>query len=179
MAAPLKPQKATSSKKDTWWYAPAIADMSAPTAAEVNAISGLNFTCYLLADQAGLTGTANKVSLPKLLCEDGTSEVTENITRSLGDIVSVFDPQAAPGSTGKKTWDLFKDGVSGYLIRRQGVVNDTDADVTDGQFVDVFKVDIREATNDKSATDASGLYVFTCPVDLIDQELNVEVGAES
>ena len=179
MAAPLKPQKSPSSKKDTWWYAPAIADMAGPTDDEINAISGLNFTCYLLADQAGLTGTANKVSLPKLLCEDGTTEVTENITRSLGDIVSAFDPQAATGSTGKKTWDLFKDGVSGYLIRRQGVVNDTDADVTEGQFVDVFKVDIREATNDKSATDASGIYVFTCPVDLIAQELNVEVVAGS
>lgn len=179
MAAPLKPQKAPSSKKDTWWFAPAVADMAAPTDGEINAITGLNFTCYLLADQAGLSATPNKVSLPKLLCEDGTTEVTENITRALGDIVSAFDPQAATGSTGKKTWDLFKSGVSGYLIRRQNVVNDTDASVTAGQFVDVFKVDVKEATNDKSATDASGIYVFTCPVDLVDQELNVAVVAES
>ena len=177
MAAPTKPQKVPSNKRDSWWFAPAVDTMTAPTDLEINAVAGLNFTCYLLAEQDGVTGTTNKAQLARLLCEDGTTEVLDNVVWSLADIQSVFDPQAAAGSDGKKTWDLFKDGVSGFLIRRQGVVNDTDADVTVGQFVDVFKVDIGAGTPGKTATDASGLYAFTCGVALLDKAFNVAVDA--
>lgn len=175
MTAPLKPQKVAANKKDSWWYAPAIAAMAVPTATEINAVGALNFTCYLLAEQEGVSSTTNKAQLARLLCETGTTEVLENVVWSLADIQSLFDPQAAAGSTGKKTWDLFKSGVSGFLIRRQGVVNDVSSSVTAGEFVDVFKVDIGEATPGKTAADASGLYSFTCGVALIDKAFNVAV----
>lgn len=178
MAAPLKPQKVTANKKDSWWFAPAVASMAAPTVAEVNAAGGLNFTCYLLSDQDNLTSTTNKAQLPRLLCEDKTTEVIENVVVSMADLQSVFDPQAATGTTGKKTWDLFgKDGASGYLIRRQGVLNDVDSAVDAGEFVDVFKVDIAEGIPNKTATDATGLYSFTCGVSISDSEMNVAVVA--
>lgn len=176
MAAPIKPQKVQSKKKDTWWYAPAVANMSAPTVAEVNAVAGLNFTCYLLTDQGGATASTNKVSLPVLLCEDQGGEVTDNVTVTLSDLVSVWDPQAAAGSTGKKTWELFgQSGASGFLIRRQNVINDVEANVSAGQFVDVFKVVIASGVPDKTANDATGLYNFTCAVDLTDHKFNKAV----
>lgn len=178
MAAPTKPQKVASNKKDTWWFAPAIADMAAPKDTEINALTGLNFTCFLLADQDGVTGTTNKAQLARLLCETGTTEVLDTVSWSMSDLVSVFDPQAATGSDGKKTWDLFgAAGASGYLIRRQGVVNDVDTDVEATQFVDVFKVDIGEGTPGKTAVDASGLYAFTCGVALVDKQFQVAVVA--
>lgn len=178
MAAPLKPTKVGSKKKDTWWFVPAIANIAGPTKTEIDAVGAQNITCYLLTDQGGASSTATKVSLPQLLCEDQTSEVTDTVNVTLSDLVSVFNPQAAAGSTDKKTWELFgADGASGYLVRRQGVLNDVESTVTVGEFVDVFKVDVNAGVPDKTANDATGVYNFTCAVDLVDHEFNVAVVA--
>lgn len=174
MPAPVKPQKTTANGKDSWFAAPVIANMEAPTAIEGNAVSGLNFTCFLLAEQEGVTGTTEKVTLARLLCETSTTEGLGEQTWSLADIQGVFDPQAAAGSTGKLAWEFFKDGWEGYFLRRQAVIADT-GDLVAGQFVDVFKVEVGKATPGKNATDASGIYTFSASVALLDQEFNVEV----
>lgn len=177
MAAPLKPQKVTANGKDTWIWVPAIADIKEPVITEVNAVSGLNISCYLLAEQEGVTGTAEKVRLARLLCETTTSETLGEQSWSLADITGVFDPQAAAGSTGKKAYELFTATDSGFLVRRQGVRSDLDAAVTTGQFVDVFKVETGIATPGKTSTGPEGLYSFTVPVGLLDQAFNVAVVA--
>lgn len=175
MAAPTKPQKVTANGKDSWWLVPAIANVGAPVITEVNALSGLNITCYLLAEQEGVSGSAEKVRLARLLCETTTTEGLGEQTWSLADIQGVFDPQGAANSDGKKVWALLKDGFEGFLVRRQGVVALDDGAVTAGQFVDVFKVETGIATPGKTANDASGIYSFTAPVALLDQEFNVPV----
>lgn len=181
MAAPIKPQKVTANGKDTWFAVPAIADVTAPEATEINAISGLNFTCFLMAEQEGVTGTTEKVQLARLLCETSTTEALGDTTWTLADIQGVFDPQAAANADGKKAWNLFKDGFSGYFVRRQGVKSDTATpEAVDGQFVDVFRVETGPATATKSSTDASGIYTFTAAVALLDSPaFNVEVGGGS
>ena len=177
MAAPIKPQKVQANGKDAWWWVPAIADIDVPVVTEVNAALGLNITCYLLAEQEGVASTVEKVRLARLLCETTTTEGLGETTWSLSDIQGVFDPQAAAGSDGKKAWELFDTAASGFLVRRQGVVSVTDADVVTGQFVDVFKVDVSPATPTKTANDASGIYSFTAGVALLDQAFNVAVVA--
>lgn len=166
MVAPIKPQKKTANGKDTWWFVPTIAVPGAPVITEVNSTSGLNFTCFLMAEQDGVTGATAKATLARLLCETGTSEVIDETTWSMADVVGVFDPQAAADADGKKAWAKFKDGASGYFVRRQGVVNSTDVTVSTGQFVDVIPVEVGPATPGKSATDASGIYTFTCAVSI-------------
>lgn len=164
MAAPIKPQKKTSNGKDTWWFVPAIADQAEPVITEVNSASGLNFTCYLMAEQEGVTGSTNKATLARLLCETATTEVIENTVWSMADVMGVFDPQAVAGSDGKKAWEKFKDGATGYFVRRQGVVNSVSADVSTGQFVDVIPVEVGPATPGKTSTGADGIYAFTAAV---------------
>jgi hypothetical protein len=164
MAAPIKPQKKTANGKDSWWFVPAVADMSAPTALEVNAATGLNVSCFLLAEQEGVSASTSKVQLARLLCETSTTEGLDTTTWGMSDIQGVFDPQAAAGSNGKKAWDLFKDGFTGYAIRRQGVVSDVDTDVDAGEFVDVVPVDVAPATPGKTSNDSSGIYSFTAAV---------------
>lgn len=179
MVAPTKPQKVQANGKDSWFWAPAIADMSAPSALEINAVGADNISCYLLAEQEGVTGTVEKVSLARLLCETSTTEGLGEQTWSLADIQGVFDPQASAGSDGKLAWELFQGTInSGYLIRRQGVTAySATPEVTAGQFVDVFKVEVGQATPGKTANDASGIYSFTAGVALLDQEFNVAVVA--
>lgn len=178
MAAPIKPQKVQANGKDSWGFAPAVDNINAPTDAELNAISGLNFTCFLLAEQEGVTSESERVTLARLLCETSTQQALGQQTWSLADLQIVFDPQAASDSNGKKAFEKFRAAGSGYLWRRQGVVSVTDADVTAGQFVDVFKVDWHAATPGKSATDASGIYTATVPLGLLDQAFNVAVVSE-
>lgn len=161
MAAPIKPQKKTANGKDTWWAVPTIADITAPTDDEINAVLGLNITCFLLAEQEGVTSTTEKVALARLLCETTTTEGIGETTWTMADLVGVFDPQAAAASDGKKAWELFEDGFTGYLVRRQGVVSNVDADVTAGQFVDIVPVSTGPATPGKTSNDASGIYSFT------------------
>lgn len=177
MAAPIKPAKVQANGKDAWWWVPAIADITDPVLAEINHATALNITCYLLAEQEGVTSNVEKVRLARLLCETTTTEGLGETTWSMSDIQGVFDPQAAAGSDGKKAWELFDTGASGHLVRRQGVVSITDAEAATGQFIDIFKVDVSPATPGKTANDASGIYSFTAGVALLDLQFNVAIAA--
>ncbi|KAB2809262.1 hypothetical protein F9L07_19670 [Pimelobacter simplex] len=175
MVSPSKPQKIQANGKDSWFWVPAIANIQVPKITEINAVSGVNISCYLLAEQEGVTSTTEKVRLARLLCETSTTEGLGEQTWSLADITGVFDPQAASGSLGKKAWELFQDPVNpGYLARRQGVVAYQDTpEAAVGQFFDIFKVEASQATPGKTANDASGIYSFTAGVALLDQAFNV------
>ena len=166
MVAPTKPQLVTSNGKESFWFVPAVASTSAPTALEVNAVTGLNISCYLWADFEGPTGSTGKVTLPRLLCELTQYEANDVTTFTAADLDFAFAPQAAAASDGKKAWDKFKaGGLSGFLVRRQGITADQAApEAIAGQFVDVMPVDIGKAVPGKTSTDASGVYRATAPV---------------
>lgn len=164
MAAPVKPKKTTANGKDTWWLVPAVANMASPKKTEIDAAGGLNISCFLLAEQEGITSTTEKVTLARLLCETTTTEGIGETTYSMADVQGVFNPQAASGSDDKKFWELVKDGFTGYAVRRQGVKANVEATVTVGEFVDVMPIEMGRAAPGKSATDASGIYTFTAAV---------------
>lgn len=165
MAAPVKPRKVQANGKDSWWFVPAVASTSAPTALEVNAATGINVSCTLLATFEGLSGTTNKVTLDRFLCETETFEANDNTSYSMADIVGGFDPQAAAGSDDKKAFEFFKDGFTGFAVRRQAV-DATSGDATAGQFVDVVPVDVAPAIPSKTNTDASGIYSWSAAVSI-------------
>ena len=177
MALPNKPPKVTSFGKDTWWFVPAIANIAAPTVAEINA--GFNLACYLLGDQEDLGSNTERVTLPMLLCETVTSESIGGTTRTMPDIGVAYDPQAAAASIGKAGYEQFRAGTTGrFLVRRQGVIAySASPEAVAGQFVDVLSVETGSITGGKSATGAEGIYVGTVPVGVIDSALNVAVVA--
>lgn len=164
MAAPVKPRKHASLKKDSFWLVPAIADVNAPKITEINAVSGIYATCFLRADQGGPAKTTNKVTLDNLLCEGESSEALAPASVSMPDIVGAFDPQAAAAHNDKKLFEFLRDGYTGYLVRRQNKENDTDDQAVVGEFYDVFSVDIDDAWPDKSAPGPEGFYQFVCGV---------------
>lgn len=165
MAAPTKPRKVQANGKDSYWLVPAVADINAPTATEVNAATGINISCTLLASFEGPTSSTSKVTLERFLCETEQYEANDVTTVSLPDIVGGFDPQAADASDDKLAYEFLRDGFTGYLVRRQGVTADSDAsEVTAGQFVDVLPVEIAKAIPGKSNNDASGIYAFSAAV---------------
>lgn len=165
MVAPVKPQKIKSHGKDSWWLVPAVANLNVPTIVEINAATGINMSCTLLASFEGLSGTAAKVTLDAFLCETEQFEANDNVVYSMTDIVGGFDPQAAESSDDKKLFELLREGFVGYAVRRQGKTADTASpDAVVGEFVDVVPVDITRAVPGKSSNEASGIYAFTASV---------------
>ena len=164
MAAPVKPRKVQANGKDSWYLVPAVSSLTAPSAVEINAATGLNVSCALLATFEGLTGTTSKVTLDRFLCETETYEANDNTSYSMSDIMGGFDPQAADSSDDKEAFEFLRDGFVGYAVRRQGVTAAGSASVAVGEFVDVVPVDIARAIPGKSNTDASGIYTWSAAV---------------
>ena len=166
MVAPTKPQLVTANGKDSWFFVPAIANITAPTPTEINAATGLNISCFLWAEFEGVTSTTGKVTLPRLLCETQQYESNDSTTYSVADLDFAFAPQAAAASDGKKAWDKFKaGGLSGFLVRRQGVTaNAVASEAATGQFVDIIPVEIGAAVPGKTSTGADGVYRAVSPV---------------
>lgn len=174
MAAPIKPSKNTVLGKTAYWLIPSLTE-SGPLATEVNSASGLNISCFLLADQATPGMDTSKVTLPRLLCETTTTESLDEQKVTVPDFRFLWDPQAAAGANDKKAWALLKDGFTGYLIRRDNVVSNLDAAVTAGQFIDWFQVEAKSPMPTASANDATGLFVFDVSFSCTDFALNKAV----
>ena len=166
MAAPVKPALVSAYGTESWGFAPTIADINAPTVAELTAAAGINLSCMLFGEQEGVTANTEKVTQPRRLCETVQFETNGPTTYSMSDLVASFQPQAAAGSDGKLAWEALTNGTTGYLWRRQGI--ESTADVTAGEFVDIVPVEFGAQTPGKSGTDASGVYTFTVPVAITD-----------
>lgn len=165
MVAPTKPRKVQANGKTSYWLVPAVGTTTAPTAAEVNAATGINLSCTLLKDFEGPTASTGKVTLAEYLCETESYEANDTTTVTISDIMGGFDPQAATASADKKGYEFVKDGYSGFLIRRQGVVADSDTpDAVAGQFVDVIPIEVAKAVPGQSNNDSSGIYTFSAAV---------------
>ncbi len=176
MAAPIKPGVHNALKRDSYWLVPALSNP--PKKTEIESVSGIYITCFLTEENSGWTVQFNKGAAPRLLCSDTTPEVLLPSTTTGTDLVGVVDPQAATGADDKKAFEFLENGFTGYMVRRQNVLNDTADTVTVGEFVGYRPVTISEAVIDKSAPGAEGVYVFRAGVAVTgDGEENVAVVA--
>lgn len=162
MADPIKPGIHSSLKRDGFWLVPALSNP--PTKTEIESASGLYITCFLVEENVGWTVQFNKGSAPRLLCHDSTPEVLLPSTTTGTDIVGVVDPQAAANHDDKAAFEFLRDGFTGWMVRRQNVINDAADTTTVGEFVDARPVDISEAIIDKTAATPEGVYVFKAGV---------------
>lgn len=139
MAAPIRPASSKSFGREKWVFVPTIASIAAPTAAEVTAGTALDISCYLYESSARPGASTNLVERERRICDTTTFQQVGTTTYSGGEMVASLDPQAAALSDGKKAWEKFPEGTTGYLVRRLGVAVATD--LASGQFVDVFPVE--------------------------------------
>lgn len=161
MAAPIKPGIKNALKMDSFWLVPT---MTSPSKASIEGAGSLYITCFLTEDNAGWTVQFNKGTAPRLLCAATTPEVLLPSTTTGTDLVGVVDPQATSSANDKKAFEFLRNGFTGYMVRRQGVVNDAADTTTVGEFIDYAPVRISPAVIDKTATTAEGVYVFKAGV---------------
>lgn len=179
MATPIKPGIHNSLQRDSFWLVPSLT-AGGPKKGEIESVSGIYITCFLVDDQVGWTVQFNKGAGPRLLCSGSTPEVLLPSTTTGTDIVGVVDPQAASSHDDKAAFEFLRDGFTGYMVRRQNVLNDSADTVTVGEFVDYAPVDITPAITDKTATGPEGAYVFKAGVAVTgDAVYNVAVAADA
>ena len=166
MASPVKPALVRAQAAESWIWVPAIADINSPSIVELNAATGFNLSCSVFGEQEGVTATTEKVTLPRRLCEDKTFEVNGATSYSAPDFTISFDPQGAALSDGKKAWEAMDDNANGFMVQRQGVAST--ADLTVGEFFNVFPAQLGTKMPGKTSTGADGVFAFTVGVSITD-----------
>lgn len=139
MAAPIRPPSAKAYGREKWAYVPTVANINAPTLAELNAAAGLDISCYLFDSSTRPTQNTNLVTKERRVCDTKQFQQVGNTDPTGGEITYALDPQAAALSDGKKAWEKIGAGATGFLVRRLGI--DVNTDFAAGQFVDVFPVE--------------------------------------
>ena len=139
MAAPIRIASTKAFQREKWVYVPTIANINAPTAAEVTAGTVLDISCYLFDSTGRPQQNTNRVTLDRRICDGAQYEQIGTSTYTGGEMLYAVNPQAAALSDGKKAWEKFPAGTTGYLVRRLGM--DVNTDLAAGQFVDVFPVE--------------------------------------
>ena len=139
MAAPIRPASSKAYGREKWVWVPTIANITAPTVTEVTAGTALDISCYLFESSARPSASTNLVERERRICDTTTFQQVGTTTYAGGEMVASFDPQAAALSDGKKAWEKFPEGTTGFLVRRLGTAVATD--LASGQFVDVFPVE--------------------------------------
>lgn len=155
MALPTKPALVKAFNKTSFGFILTVTT-TAPTVAQMTAITGINLTCYAFAEQEMVTAETEKVTLPRLMCESTQYQSNGPTTYSMADVQVSFSPQGAAGSDGKLAWEALLEGTQGYLWRRQGIA--PDVAVAAGAFVDLIPVDIGAATPTQSSTGTEAVY---------------------
>lgn len=139
MAAPIRPNPVKTFGKDKWVFVATIASITAPTAAEVTAGTVLDITMMAFDGEGYPTSSTNRPVLERRIGDTIVYEQIgiQNITG--GTMMFALAPQAAGASDGKKAWEKFVAGTTGYLVRRMGTAVATDLAAT--QFVTVYPVE--------------------------------------
>lgn len=161
--APIVLDGVSSNETVSLWWVPSIADPTAPTVAELTAATSTKLEC-LLTQTFSPDATVEKAQLRRM-CSREVRERNGLVTRTIGDLVGVYDPQDLAAAV-SKAYVALTPGATGFLVARWGVQVDTPP--TAAQLVDVigseigFRAKIAAADNDelqfKAGVSVSGTY---------------------
>lgn len=138
MAAPTRPADVAAFGTEKIQLVLTFADYTAPTVTETTAGTALDITGMLFDSAARPDGSTNSVTLPRRVY-DTKQFSTPGLTQlNLGELRFQFNQQGAAASDGVLAWEKITDGMSGYLVWRNGI--DADTDFATSQFVTVYPV---------------------------------------
>lgn len=122
-------------KTAVWWVPTGgIADVTAPSQAEMRAGTVVNITGFLTSDGLNTGSDQQTISDERLSTTQSFAQpgrYTETLT-----IKYVYDQQAAPGAADNYVYETLKRATQGWIVIRTGIAYDTDP--TDGDVVDVY-----------------------------------------
>ena len=130
MAAPTRPAGTKAYLRDKWIFVPTLTSPGAPTATELTGASALDVTKMFFASSARPSQTTNMARSPKRIGDGETYEFVGESQVSVGEVRYSFDPQSAALAVGRKAYEKFPAGTTGYLVNRLGIDRDTDVIAT-------------------------------------------------
>lgn len=167
MAEPLRPTSAPTYGRKNWIFVSTIASASLiPTTLEVNAVGSLDFTNMAFQGSTDRpTQNTNHVTAERRIGDLTIYEQLGTTTYAGGKLTYSFDAQSAALSTGKKAYEKFVAGTTGFLVERLGKAKATTPAA--GDFVNVYPItfgpsQVTEAGDGESAEAAAQCdYVVT------------------
>ena len=140
MAAPIRPADTKAYLRDKWVFVPTgTYDPANPSLAVLGAASALDVTKMFFASSARPSQSTNLARAARRLGDGETYEFVGESQSTFGEVRYAFNPQAAALSDGKKAFEKFPAGTTGFLVNRLGIDRDTDLAV--GQFVTSYPVE--------------------------------------
>ena len=121
--------------KGSAWFVPAIADITAPTVAEIQA--GVNISCELFELNVGFDQTS--VGRVKY-CSKEEVQSPGKTTRTIDRIRYEYDPQD-PESTDYAAYAELTPGTRGFLVDRRGL-DAREVDVAADQYVHITPIEL-------------------------------------
>src|SRR4029077_19229977 len=113
--------------RDKWAFVPTIASAALiPTTAEVTAVGSLDISLMAFDATGKPAQNTNRPTKPKRLGDAAVYEQIGDVTFTGGTMLVQLDPQSAALSNGKKAWEKFVAGTTGFLVRRIGIAIATD-----------------------------------------------------
>lgn len=134
------PEGVRSRGNESVKFVTAITNPLAPTLVEINAVTGVDISCWLSGfSPQGTQGSAED----KRLCSQQIFEDPGDVTISIDNLEYVYYPQAAPALAANKAYEILKLDVTGYLVDRRGLNARTVAFAA-GDIVDVYPIRLGE-----------------------------------
>ncbi len=122
----IRPKGTKYYLRSKWVWVPTLANPAAPTVAELTGASALDVTYMFYASTATPSQSTNLATAPKRVGDGVTYQFVGESTLSIGEVRYSFDPQSAALADGRKAFEKFTPGATGYLVNRLGINRDTD-----------------------------------------------------
>src|SRR5688500_1435637 len=117
-------------------FVTAIADPLEPTVAELNAVTGVDLSCFLTGFAPA---TTQESAEDRRLCSQQVFEDPGDVAVTIDNLEYVYYPQAAPATPENKAYEILKLDVVGWLVDRRGLDART-VDYAAAQIVDLYPV---------------------------------------
>lgn len=146
------------------WWVPAIADLNAPTVAEITA--GVALTCYSPDEWEGLTVEV-EINEQTRMCMRDNIQSRGRTTRTASDFRLTYLPNPdgtidpADVTLANKAKAMMTDGTKGNLVIRYGVDVEEQPEPQAGDEVDVQPVECVSQTKNVAAANQGGPLTFT------------------
>lgn len=161
MVAPLRTAPSTTHGKENWIFIPSIASAAlAATVAEATAASALDITDLAFSGATPeVTANTERVRQERRAGDTSSFENIGETAYEGGEVSIAWRPQDDEGEDGKKAWEKFPVGTTGFFAKREGVAKN--ADIVAGQhFTYVMPIELGPPIPGKTGEGSAGQSSF-------------------